>query len=334
MNPIQSTLLAVLPPKRKSTPSGWISFDAPCCHNRGESRDTKKRGGVLLSNNDGFQYHCFNCGFKAGWTPGKLLSANTKNMFRWLGVAADDVAKLNLYALKLKDDQPQERKQISFDLVAKQLPDDSVLLTSLLQEDLPEELENNLLGLVKYLTSRNFDIDWYPWHYSHAAGYRDRVIIPFYYQDQIVGYTARKITEGKPKYISDSQPSYVFNLDRQLDQRKYVIVVEGPFDAIAIDGVAVLSNEINSAQATRIQALNREVIIVPDKDRAGAKLLSAALEYGWSVSQPPWDEHIKDVADAVKSYGRLYTLATILHYKETNKVKIEIMKKRLEHGTK
>jgi len=331
VNDIISALTAVLPPKRKSTPSGWTSFDAPCCHNRGESRDTKKRGGILIGSTDNFQYHCFNCGFKAGWTPGKLLSQNTKNLFRWLGLNQDDVNRLNLYALKLKDNEPVQKKTLSFDLHNKPLPDNSIDLKTLIQADTDNYI--HILDHVTYLTKRNFDIDWYPWHISTAPGYTDRIIIPFYYQGRCVGYTARKITEGKPKYLADSQPSYVFNLDRQTDQRRYVIVVEGPFDAIGIDGVAVLTNEINSAQATRIQSLNREVIIVPDRDRAGAKLLSAALEYGWSVSVPPWEEDIKDCADAVTKYGRLYTLSTILHYRETNRVKIEILRKKLQHAT-
>ena len=35
--------------------------------------------------------------------------------------------------------------------------------------------------------------------------------------------------------------------------------------------------------------------------------------------------------DAVKKYGRLYTLFSILHYKETNTVKIQLLKKKLEN---
>jgi microcin C transport system permease protein len=48
----------------------------------------------------GFQYHCFNCGFKAGWSPGKLLSVNTKKLFGWMGlsdyVRADFLRNRNL----------------------------------------------------------------------------------------------------------------------------------------------------------------------------------------------------------------------------------------------
>ena len=49
MNLIQSTILTSLPAGRKKTPSGWISFNAPCCIHNGESQDKKKRGGIMTS---------------------------------------------------------------------------------------------------------------------------------------------------------------------------------------------------------------------------------------------------------------------------------------------
>ena len=42
MNLIQSTILTSLPVGRKKTPSGWTSFNAPCCVHNGESQDKKK----------------------------------------------------------------------------------------------------------------------------------------------------------------------------------------------------------------------------------------------------------------------------------------------------
>jgi hypothetical protein len=59
-------------------------------------------------------------------------------------------------------------------------------------------------------------------------------------------------------------------------------------------------------------------------------MLKAALENKWSVSLPPWCDEVKDVADAIKKYGRLYTLSAILHYRETNEIKIQLLKKKLE----
>lgn len=333
MNLIQNSLLALLPPKRKLTPSGWTSFNAPCCHHRSENADRRQRGGVQLDSNGSFRYHCFNCNFKAGWTPGHQLTKNTKDLFRWLGCGETDLSKLNLYALKLKDDQPLAKKAISLDLIEKPLPNLALPLLEWLQNDLPEDIEKNLVDIVSYLTqTRGMSIDWYSWYWSPSPGYTDRIIIPFFQTDKIVGYTARKIIDGKPKYITDAQPGYVFNIDNQNTNRKYLIVVEGQFDAIGIDGCAIMHNEPNETQIARLKSLNKEVIIVPDRDKAGAKLLRAAIDNEWSVSVPPWEPFIKDVADAVKHYGRLYTLATILHYKESNKLKIEIIKKKLEYG--
>jgi DNA primase len=121
----------------------------------------------------------------------------------------------------------------------------------------------------------------------------------------------------------------VFNTDLQSPDAKFVIVVEGPFDAMAIDGVAILSNECSETQADIIDSLTREVILVPDRDRAGAKLVNDALEYGWSVSFPEWETDIKDVSAAVERYGKLFVLKSILAAKETSRLKIELKKKKL-----
>jgi len=92
-----------------------------------------------------------------------------------------------------------------------------------------------------------------------------------------------------------------------------------------------MHNEPNETQAARINTLGKEIIVVPDRDKAGSKMIRKAIEYGWTVSLPPWEDDIKDVADAVKRYGRLYTLYTILHYKESNSIKLQLLQKKLEH---
>lgn len=327
MNDIQSALLALLPSKRKLTSGGWTSFNAPCCQHRGESHDTRLRGGIRVEN-DGFVYHCFNCHFAAGWTPGKLLSKNTKSLFSWLGMNDTDIGKLNLAALKIKDDQPVLKKALNFTLLEKPLPDQCKSIDAWIAEGVQD---TELLDVISYLVDRRkVSWDWYNWMWSPAPGFRDRVIIPFYHDGKIVGYTGRKITEGRPKYLTDSQSGYVFNLDAQVYDRKFVIVVEGQFDAIAIDGVGIMTNEPTDAQIMRLNNLGREVIVVPDRDKPGAAMLASAIKNNWSASLPPWEDDIKDVADAVKRYGRLYVLTTILHYKVSNEIKIQLLKKKLE----
>ena len=281
----------------------------------------------------GWSYHCFNCGFKAGWSPGKLLSKNTKDLFRWLGMNDTDIGKLNLVSLKLKDDQPVFKKPLNFVLEERPLPEGAMLLKDWALAVWRPGEDADMVRVFEYLVSRGMDLDWYNWMWTPAPGYKDRLLIPFYHDGKIVGYTGRKITEGKPKYLTDAQPGYVFNLDRQTADRKYVIVVEGQFDAIAVDGCAIMHNEPNETQILRINSLGREVIVVPDKDRAGAKMLKTATEHNWSVSLPPWEDDIKDVADAVKRYGRLYTLSTILHYRVSGEINLHLMKKKLESIT-
>jgi len=321
VNEIQDTVLALLPPKRKATPSGWISFDAVCC------QDTRKRGGVLTNTDGGFQYHCFNCNFKCGWSPGKLLSKNTRQLFKWLNLSEQEIGRLNLAALKVKDDQPVLKKALNFTLEERALPDDCLSIDTWIQEGCQEP---ELLEVVQYLVdTRQVSWEWYNWHWSAAPGYRDRVIIPFYHNGKIVGYTGRKIRDGKPKYLTDAQPGYVFNIDAQTSDKAFVIVTEGQFDAIAIEGVAIMHNEPNETQCTRINNLAREVIVVPDRDQPGAKLVRAAIENKWSASLPPWEDDIKDVADAVKRYGRLYTLTTILHYKVQGEINLHLLEKKL-----
>jgi len=332
MNLIQASVQTFLPPKRKTTPSGWISFNAVCCHHNGDSPDTRKRGGVLF-NEDGFQYHCFNCGFKAGWTPGRLLSKNTKNLFQWMGMPTDEINKLNLEALRNKEDIPKAVKTFNFDLQEKELPEGAETLFQWAIDPMRvnDEIRKKLIDTIQYVIDRHFDPHDKRFYWSPAPGYADRVLIPFFQDGKIVGYTGRKITEGKPKYLTDAQPGYVFNIDNQTEDREYLIVVEGQFDAIAVDGVAIMSNDPNPTQIARINQLGKKVIVVPDRDKPGAKMIETALANNWSVSMPDWEDDIKDCADAMKRYGRLYTLFTILENREDSKIKIQLMKKKLEN---
>jgi DNA primase len=98
---------------------------------------------------------------------------------------------------------------------------------------------------------------------------------------------------------------------------------------MSIDGVAVLSNECSETQADIIDSLGREVVVVPDADRAGTKLIDAALEYGWTVSYPIWLKDYKDLNEATVELGRLFVLKSILAARETGRLKIELLRKRL-----
>jgi hypothetical protein len=158
---------------------------------------------------------------------------------------------------------------------------------------------------------------------------RRGIIIPFTYRDQVVGWTKRFLDDRNPRYLTDAQPGYVFNVDSIKDSWTQVIVTEGIFDALSIGGVAVMHNDINDAQARLIRNLGREITVVPDQDQTGLDLIDRALELGWAVSIPNWGVDCKDVNDAVIKHGRLAALITIMQSRETNRIKIELRKRQL-----
>lgn len=324
MSVIVDTVQFYLPSKRKQTPSGWISFNAICCHNNGNTRDTRQRGGVNFG--EGVSYHCFNCGFKASWTPGRSISIKFKKFLKWLNVPDDVISKCAFESLRLKEEGIESvSKGIMPTFVDIALPNNSVAISELLVDNTASD---DLLPVLDYIRKRGLYLEDYDFYWSDQSGFKERLIIPFYFQNRLVGYTARKITVGKPKYISEQQPGYVFNLDNQKDTRQCVIVVEGPIDAISIDAVALTGSEINHTQKVLINKLQREVIVVPDRDKTGLKLIEQAIEAGWSVSMPDWEDNIKDVNDAVLNYGRLYTIYSILTSKESMPLKIRLHAKK------
>ena len=157
---------------------------------------------------------------------------------------------------------------------------------------------------------------------------RPGIVIPFTHDNQVVGHTTRFLDDRIPKYIQDLQPGYVFGTDLQNDLWNYVLVMEGVFDALSVNGLAVLHAEVNDAQVRLIRSLGKEVIVVPDQDVAGMKLVDRAVELGWSVSMPEWPD-CKDVNDAVIKYGKLATLISILQARETSRIKIELKRKNI-----
>jgi hypothetical protein len=341
---ISDTVSDLLPArKRHNASSGWTSFDAPCCVHKGETADTRGRGGIRFETDHSIVYNCFNCGFVTGHKPGQPLGYKFRKFMKWLGADENTIRRLVIEAIRVRDViapetsvTPEPETEVNFRIC--DLPAQAVSFSewrsflSLTDSDyvVPDELSQ----AVKYITDRHIDLDRYEFYWTAERSYNlhHRIIIPCYWQNQIIGYTARAWDpDVKPKYHSHYESGYVFNVDKQQPHSKFVIVTEGPFDAMAIDGVAVLGSECSEQQADIIDALTREVIVVPDADRAGAKLVDAALEYGWTVSYPVWQSEYKDVSEAVRNCGKLFVLKTILDARETGRLKIELLKKRLLH---
>ena len=323
-------ILGYLPAKRKQTASGWISVNAPCCVNNGESADRRQRGGIKTTD-QGWSWHCFNCGFTASFILGRNLSFKARRLLTWLNVPKEEIERINLESLR--------HRSVQGILDDRQRTANVVQGIEFEDRELPEEfalIDSNMPVHYQYLRDRCVPED-YPIGMIHGGpddkfSRRQGVIIPFTYDGRIVGHTRRFFDDHNPRYVHDMQPGYVFGTDLQRPDWQHVIVVEGVFDALSISGLAVLHADISDVQARLIRSLGREVTVVPDQDAAGMKLVDRAVELGWAVSMPVWPESVKDVNDAVKQYGRLVTLITIMQARETSRIKIELRKRQLVKG--
>jgi len=332
MNLIQNTILTSLPANKKKTPSGWISFNAPCCIHNGETQDKKKRGGIMTSADGTLSYHCFNCGYKASYVIGRRLTQKMRQFMSYIGIPDDTIRKLAIEAMRHEESDLKYEKKKFITFNKKELPKSAKRLEAWLEKytTLSSVEQNSIDSLLNYLSSRGIGPDWYDFMYSTNTFWDvdKRLLIPFYWKGDIVGFTGRMFEQSdKVKYYTDVQPGYVFNMDAQDWTRKFVIVTEGPFDAITISGVSILGSEINDVQRELINNLNRQVIVVPDRDAPGEKLINQAIEFGWNVAFPEWDSKVEDVADAVLKYGRLFTIQSILKSTESSKLKIDLKRK-------
>jgi len=314
-------ILSYLPNKRKQTPSGWISFNAPCC------ADKRGRGGLKV-NEQGWSYHCFNCNKTAGFVLGKPLGFKAKSLLSLLGVPESEINALYLESLRhrsvhgILDDRAKIANALA-DIDFKEA-DDFPPASEIVTEEHPLYW--------KYLRSRKVP-EYFPAMTTIRTDgihwVRPHVTIPFTYDGKIVGWTARFLDDKQPRYINHMQPGYVFGTELQHTDWQYAIVVEGIFDALCIDGLAVMHNTVSDTQARLIRNLGKEVIVVPDQDKAGLELIDRAVELGWAVSIPDWGPGVKDVNDAVIKFGKLATLLSIMQSRETSKIKIELRKKNL-----
>lgn len=331
-----------LPAKRKVSSKNFININCPVCASRGESADRRQRCGIR-NNHPGVGIHCFNCGFRSKWEPGQLVSRQMREFLCELGVPSDEVMRINHKALRYRDMISSSEKAIEL-LPASAIP-------SFPQKPSPhgaktfdawadEGCENvDFLEVADYVFSRGDEIarNTFYWTPSKERGLNRRVIIPTMHEGRIVGWIARSIDQGKMRYLSEAPPDFLFNAPALTKpNRKYVVLVEGVFDALAIDGVASLGAKLSPVQAAWLKSSGRQVIVLPDIDKRGRDMIDIAVKHGWSVSFPRvslgsdnlWDEDIKDAADAVKRYGRLYAIWSIIESMTSHRHKIDMFRKR------
>lgn len=334
-------------PKNKKTPNG-INICCPMCISMGELRnDTRFRGGFKLESDGGFVYHCFNCNFSTRWVYNSNVSKNLENFLNAIGVNTHHIDFLRMKLLKRnekieiisKNDQINEYNEIK-------LPNGCKSFEYWIKTGEPTGL---FIQAYEYLISRGNTIvngSKYYWSPKSILSINQRIVIPFFYKNKLVGYSARRFTNNDKisKYYGEKPSNYLFNQDLLDSDVERIILVEGVLDAISIKSVACLGNTLTDKQVDLLNSSNKEIIVVPDRlkqnyipnwkhekktlykvknKQTGKSLIEYALENNWNVSIADWDEGIGDCAEAVKKYGMLYTLESIFESATLNKNKIE-----------
>jgi hypothetical protein len=338
--------------RTRSGSAGATNINCPMCVRRGESTDTRFRCGIW-KNGDGLGVHCFNCGFKTKFVTGQPISKSLAEFMEGIGIASLDVMRLNHKAMQHSRmlSMSGEAQAIIPSLATFRpnfptvvLPKDALPLAEWAKHELDDP---NFLAACDYLFSRGEAIassmEFY-WSPSTEYDMNHRLIIPFTYEGRIVGYTGRLVdgdgVKGKrAKYWSSAPHHYLFNYEVLRSNNKIIPLVEGPFDALAINGVATLGAKLSIEQARWLTSSGKTIIVVPDRDKSGGRLIDAALEHGWMVAFPRlrdgsgtnnwWDVDVKDCAKASERYGKLYTVRSIIETVASNKIEINVKKKLL-----
>jgi len=103
MNNIVFEALGMAPrPKKRSGQN--LQFNCPACvhQNAGHRPDKTWRGGATIMPGNRFVYHCFNCNFTTGWTPGGLFSPKVADLMGWCGISAEIIRDIRFLANEMR----------------------------------------------------------------------------------------------------------------------------------------------------------------------------------------------------------------------------------------
>jgi DNA primase len=162
--------------------------------------------------------------------------------------------------------------------------------------------------------------------------FRNRLIIPIHSDTgALVGFGGRSLDGGEPKYLNSPESDLfnksrlLYNLHRSKDaMRRYdrAILVEGYFDAIAIDHagvpgvIASMGTSLTAGQASLMRRFTRNVVIAYDGDAAGrnATLRAAQVLLAAGLNVSALDlQGEKDPDSLVQKQGKEKFLEVLSH---------------------
>lgn len=303
--------------------NGWW----PCyCEVCGDGSRTKgPRGGWLFQDEMAF-YNCFNQGDCQGSYDPEREHHLSNGMYAALEAFGVPMKDYKLLSLKNKQEGGSTDKKVDIRRVPLNpipVPSHFYLLSEADDDDIIAAKAR------EHLAWRNIKPEKYPFYLSTglanknegvrevalAKSLRNRLIIPAFRGDKLLYWQARDLDgKAKEKYLNPDIPrsNIIVGMDRLYEDVKApLFVTEGIFDALHLNGVAVMENKLTSQQAELLKRSPRRKVIVPDRKGDSKKLAMDGISEGFGVSIPNWGGE-KDVDDAVRRYGRLYVAKSII----------------------
>jgi hypothetical protein len=288
------------------TQKGWYAVVCRVCN------DYKPRGAFLFTE-DSVVYKCFNCNAKTTY-------------FDDSGIITDDMM-LTLQSFNIPESSINELILESLSKNKKHKKKNTVQTSIIKPIDMPahfyklEKENTDIWSSVanEYLSiERGLTLDDYTFYLSTDKHWSGRLIIPYYFQGNLIYYQGRDLTDSKPtKYKNASIKDttlLLFGYDKvAIHDTTPLFIVEGFFDALQIGGIAILGNELTKEKIAYINRSNRTKVYVPDTLGNGRNPAIEAVRAGWSISIPD-TPGCKDIGEAILKYGKLFVIRSLMDH--------------------
>lgn len=286
---------------------GWHPILCKVCNDHGK----KGPRAAFIFHDGGCSYNCFNCGISASYFPSdQEMSDKMVSIFRAFGIPDIDWQTVIFKNLGVEG---QSKHTLPPNIIPTtiQLPECFYRLTD-------DKNDEWCQYSIEYLTHRQIDWTTYPFFCVKPSKFKNwygRLIIPITYNDNIIFYQGRDLTDMhvkkylNPPVARDNILYGYHNIQTKIDEPLFV--TEGWFDAHLLNGIAIFGNKMTAQQIQWLNKTDRRKVIIPDRYGDGYLLAKQALQLGWSVSFLDINDQCKDINESCIKNGLLYTLRTI-----------------------
>lgn len=292
------------------SPSG-LGFEGVKCE---VCNDYKIRGAFKFEEGQ-VRYNCFNCGAAGNFTEfSGRISKNMRNILGSFGLEDTDISTVvNTAFFNKQEDEETKVSLASLSKVSTVTPEIKLPAGAIKLGESDQHLDTQI-EIAKYLEDRRIDTSKYEFYFSTEERFKNRVIIPFFRNNKLIYWQARTIDPNEKKRYDNApvgRESVMFNMDLLRQRTDSVLfVVEGVFDAMSLDGIALLGSKITEAKLILLSESIRPLTFVIDKDQNGKALGEKLISAGMAITVAP--EGANDVNESFKKYGSIWTVNELM----------------------